>query len=106
MEQKDTPLSGLPISGGIVAIALLMGLGLVSQLPFHSSRPKHAEYLKETLIGGEDIQARLWQDPFAAIQRHEETCGRKRLWRDHCPQKFADYRTWKLPEVQLTKFSY
>ncbi len=90
MEQKDKSLSGFPISGGIVALALLMGLGLVSQISFEPSRPKHPDYLKERMIGGEDIQARLWQDPFAAIQSHEKRCGQEKPHRKHTPQKFAD----------------
>ncbi len=64
--------SGLPISGSIVALALLLGLGLVSQISFHPSRPQQPLQIEEGPLKGENIQARLWQDPFAAVARHEK----------------------------------
>jgi len=72
MSREDKSLSGLPVSGSIVAIALLLGLGFVSQISFHPSRPKQSLHVKEAALEGENIQARLWQDPFEAIARHEK----------------------------------
>jgi len=81
MSQEDKSLSGLPISGSIVAIALLLGLGFVSHIPFQPSRPKQPLHVKEAAIMGENIQARLWQDPFEAIARYEKRYPENKLWR-------------------------
>jgi len=89
MGQEDKSLSGLPISGSIVAIALLLGLGFVSHISFHPSRPKQPLHLEEASLEGENIQARLWQDPFEAIARHEKRYPENKVCQRQQMDKFV-----------------
>jgi len=67
-QQRQGP--GLPISGGAVVIALILGSVFVQQPAFKGSRPKVSGHGVSTSAGLEDVQARLWEDPFAAVRRH------------------------------------
>jgi hypothetical protein len=67
-QQRQGP--GLPISGGAVVIALILGSLFVQQPAFKGSRPKVSGHGVSTSAGLEDVQARLWEDPFAAVRRH------------------------------------
>lgn len=71
MEPEKKTISGIPISGALVIIALIVGLVVIPQLPYKPSRHKAPEKIKSTLHEGEDVQARLWQDPFAAAIKHK-----------------------------------
>lgn len=71
MEPENKTISGIPISGALVIVALIVGLVVIPQLPYKPSRHKSPEKIKSTLHEGEDVQARLWQDPFAAVIKHE-----------------------------------
>ena len=66
-EQNDK--SKVPLTGVFVLVALLGGLWAY-QGPLQSSRPvtKHAE--THVIKGDEHVQARLWQDPFEAVEAH------------------------------------
>jgi hypothetical protein len=44
---------------------------IVSQIPLKSSRPPAREQAAVLTIGEQKVQARLWQDPFAAVREHE-----------------------------------
>ncbi|RKT44224.1 hypothetical protein [Thiocapsa rosea] len=69
-------------SGGLV-IALLISIGLISwvQLPFKPDRPPEP---REGVgyAGVQDVDARLWQDPFAAVVavRKEARAADSRCW--------------------------
>jgi len=67
-QQRQGP--GLPISGGAVVIALIIGSLFVQQLAFKGSRPRVPGHGVSTSASLEDVQARLWEDPFAAVRRH------------------------------------
>ncbi len=67
-QQRQGP--GLPISGGAVVIALILGSLFVQQLAFKGSRPWVPGHGINTSASLEDVQARLWEDPFAAVRRH------------------------------------
>lgn len=67
-QQRQGP--GLPISGAAVVIALIFGSLFVQQLAFKGSRPKVPGHGVSMSAGLEDVQARLWEDPFAAVRRH------------------------------------
>jgi hypothetical protein len=67
-QQRQGP--GLPISGGAVVIALILGSLFVQQPAFKGSRPKVSGHGVSMSAGLEDVQARLWEDPFAAVRRH------------------------------------
>lgn len=68
----DNESSALPASGLAVVIALVIGFVAVSELPLEKYRPGRTEKTSEQLIDVQDAEARLWQDPFAAVQRHQE----------------------------------
>jgi hypothetical protein len=70
-------------SGGIVVagVAALSALYVALQPPaLVSNRPQEAEYARHEIVAGQDIHARLWQDPFDAVARDIETGG------DHIPR--------------------
>jgi len=73
MGNDDKSISGIPISGALAIIALVLGILVIPQEAFKGSRPKTPEIIESTLHEGEDVQARLWQDPFLAVtnQRHD-----------------------------------
>jgi hypothetical protein len=65
-------------SGGIVVagVAALSALYVALQPPpLVSNRPQQAEYPGHEIVAGQDIDARLWQDPFDAVARDIETGG-------------------------------
>src|SRR5262245_28072270 len=68
----DKESSALPASGLAVVIALVIGFVAVSELSLEKYRPGRTEKTSEELIDVQDAEARLWQDPFAAVQRHQE----------------------------------
>src|SRR5215213_9385439 len=74
--EKDT--SALPASGLAVVIALVLGYVAVQELPLEKFRPSRAEKTSAQLIHVQDAEARLWQDPFVAVLRHNDEL-KKRL---------------------------
>lgn len=68
----DKESSALPASALAVAIAVVVGFVAVSELPLEKYRPGSTEKTSEQLIDVQDAEARLWQDPFAAVLRHQE----------------------------------
>ena len=66
---KDSP--GLPI--GNLATVLLFVLGVViPNLPLESGRPKEVTVNKDRALGHQDVDARMWQDPFEAAVLHRQ----------------------------------
>ena len=66
--------TGLPISGGLLAIVFAGALLLLREEALNPTRPSMAApaNLEEQ---SQTVQARLWQDPFAAVARHRENDG-------------------------------
>ena len=63
---SDSPLSGAWPGGLIIALLAAMGiLGLV-QAPLKPERPAEPK-AGLRVVGDQDVDARLWQDPFAAV---------------------------------------
>lgn len=56
----------------IIMVVLLAAGVLVKNIPLESARPSDAERVKYVPIGQQNVEARLWQDPFAAVEKHEE----------------------------------
>jgi hypothetical protein len=56
----------------IIMVLLLAAGVLVKNIPLESARPSDVERVKFVPIGEQNVEARLWQDPFAAIEKHEE----------------------------------
>ena len=69
MEENKQGASALPISGIFILLAILGGMCYYI-LPLKGSRPITDEIKEQTTSRIEDIQARLWQDPFAAIDKY------------------------------------
>lgn len=65
---KSVLINPLPI---IMVILLAAGV-LVKNIPLESARPSDVERVKFVPIGQQNVEARLWQDPFAAVEKHEE----------------------------------
>jgi hypothetical protein len=64
--------SALPASGLAVMVALLFGYVAVHESTLERYRPVKTEKSSDQVIDLQDADARLWQDPFAAAQRHHE----------------------------------
>ena len=56
----------------IVMVVLLAAGVLVKNVPLESARPSDPERVKFVPTSQQDVEARLWQDPFAAVEKHEK----------------------------------
>jgi len=72
MVPEEKSVSGIPISGALMIVALILGLVVIPQQPYQSSRPKPPDQFECSLDMEENVQARLWQDPFAAVMKHKD----------------------------------
>ena len=70
MAQREN--SAVPASGLAVVVALLFGYLALHETTLERYRPPKTEKSSDQLIDLQDADARLWQDPFAAVQRHDE----------------------------------
>ncbi|MBA2658087.1 MAG: hypothetical protein H0U72_00625 [Nitrosospira sp.] len=67
--QQGSLESSSPFTG-IIALLLVAGAVAVQNVPLESSRLRNPEKVKDQSVGKEDVDARLWQDPFASMTRH------------------------------------
>ena len=70
----------------IVMVALLAAGVLIKQVPLQSARPSDPERVKFVPSGQQDVEARLWQDPFAAVEKHD---GPSKI-ETHTPKHFRE----------------
>src|SRR5687767_13999698 len=70
----------------IVLVALLAAGVLIKQVPLQSARPIDSERVKFVPAAQQDVEARLWQDPFAAVERHETNSKRAA----HTPEQLLE----------------
>jgi len=63
---------GLPTSGLITVAVLLASAVVVHQLPYIVSRPAVSDSAWRPMVARQDVDARLWQDPFGAVTQHIE----------------------------------
>jgi hypothetical protein len=68
--KQDGP--NFPVSGGFVALAIAIIFYLTIETPFQAARPQNPSLGIDRTHSTEDVQARLWEDPFAAVTRHIE----------------------------------
>jgi hypothetical protein len=69
MEKESKSGGGLP-TNGLVAVALLIaGALFVREVPLEATRPPSGEPRVAQHFSLQDIDARLWQDPFGAVER-------------------------------------
>lgn len=59
---------------GIALVLVALGIFVYSDNPFNSTRPDTSSSIQST---AEDVRARLWQDPFDAVQKHRESFDSK-----------------------------
>lgn len=59
---------------GIALVLVALGIFVYSDNPFNSTRPDSSSSIQST---AEDVRARLWQDPFDAVQKHRESFDSK-----------------------------
>ena len=73
MELQERSRSILPIS----AVILIMGVGgyLLYEQPFVSLRPAQEATYRRQMPGLEDVETRLWEDPFKAVAFEREPAG-------------------------------
>ena len=58
-----------PFSGGAAVILLALGVFIIADNPFHPTRP---EVTNNLTTNTENVRARLWQDPFEAVELHRK----------------------------------
>jgi hypothetical protein len=59
----------------IVMVVLVAAGVLVKTVPLQTARPANPERVTFETTGRQDVEARLWQDPFAAVERHRKLPG-------------------------------
>lgn len=69
MDVPERQGPALPLSGVVLLLAIISAV-IYQERPLKGSRPT-SEFQEETAVYGiEDVPARLWQDPFAAVKRN------------------------------------
>ena len=72
-DEKKTESNGLTGAVPITAVlALLASIAISNLSPFHDDRPPGAP-LKQSYEAAQDINARLWEDPFEAVDKKDDT---------------------------------
>src|SRR5437899_5267061 len=72
MEEKGTGNLSVNPQTLLVVIAVCVNLFWLKELPFKPSRPYESPGHDHPSAGGQDVEARLWQDPFEAIVTQEK----------------------------------
>ena len=70
----------------IVMVVLLAAGVLIKQVPLQSARPSDPERVKFVPAAQQDVEARLWQDPFAAVEKQEGRSEPKK----HTPKQLRE----------------
>jgi hypothetical protein len=77
MEKESKPAGGIP-SGGIMAIVMLAaGFLFIRAVPLEATRPPVNEPKIQQTSTEQDMDARLWQDPFGAVARAREEAQKR-----------------------------
>lgn len=74
-DSGDNAASILSGAFSILMVVLLAAGVVVKNVPLESARPLDSRFAKLAPPGQEDVEARLWQDPFDAIEKHRESFG-------------------------------
>jgi hypothetical protein len=94
MSEQNSNQGGLPVPSLAIIIALFTGYFFIDPPALDGFRPGYdAEQIMQ-VHGPEDVQARLWQDPFAAVQKHKHSP-------DHQNQLYS--ATAKIPASMTTE---
>jgi len=68
-KEKSSPAAQLPGNGFLWLAIVAAGVVVVHQVPWQDSRPLGPEPKAYRYEAEQDIDARLWQDPFSAVAR-------------------------------------
>ena len=94
MDKDDKSTGGLPGGGLIVIVLMAAGALFVSRTSLESSRPGLNEPQIETRAATQDVDARLWQDPFGAVAKAREQEPKQHTLKDdhnaHSAARFAE----------------
>ncbi|MEK6708062.1 MAG: hypothetical protein AABY81_04545 [Pseudomonadota bacterium] len=72
-DDKNDKAGGLLTNPLPILMAVLLAAGvLVKMPPLESARPTDPERMKFVSANPQDVEARLWQDPFVAVEQHEK----------------------------------
>ncbi len=71
MDQKQSGGPGFPASGSLLLITLIFGALFIAQHPFHGQRPSVDTKDIDSSVDHNYVNARLWEDPFTAIQKKQ-----------------------------------
>jgi hypothetical protein len=77
MSEQNSDQSGLPVPGLAIIIALFTGYFFIDPPALDGFRPGYDAGQIMQVHSPEDVQARLWQDPFAAVQKHKHSPGQQ-----------------------------
>jgi len=56
-----------------IVMVVLLAAGIVAEtVQLESARPTDPERIKFVPTSQQDVEARLWQDPFAAVEKHKK----------------------------------
>ena len=69
MAQEESNLTSL-LPGAAALLLAVFGAVLLNQPELNVSRPKQPERLDYEFTGLQDVNARLWQDPFLAVDQY------------------------------------
>ena len=71
MPDKEKEVAGLPMGGVFVILALLLSYFIITDQPFKTSRQLMPDEAKGPVHERPPVKARLWEDPFSAVQRSQ-----------------------------------
>src|SRR5262245_24245210 len=76
MATSEKEGGGYSGQGLLAVLALLAGALVVHQFPLTTSRPEMTDRVAARARDIQDVDARLWQDPFAAADQHRTEAGK------------------------------
>ncbi|HSI56275.1 MAG TPA: hypothetical protein VLA16_01880 [Ideonella sp.] len=77
MDKTSNPgLSALSGNGLVAVLLLAVGALVIREVPLEGARPAANEPKIEQRFAAQDIDARLWQDPFGAVMRAREDAAK------------------------------
>ena len=77
MDKTSNPgLSALSGNGLVAVLLLAVGALVIREVPREGARPAANEPKIEQRFAAQDIDARLWQDPFGAVMRARDEIAR------------------------------
>ena len=94
MDKDETSVGGVHKGGLVVAALLAIGALVINKAPLETSRPALTEPHIERIEAAQDVEARLWQDPFGAVDKAREQTlkqdGGQKADQSHIKSRFAE----------------